>query len=205
MSSRVRWLAAGLIVVAAAVIALWPRSDDAPDRPIAQDEPDLAAARAAAALAPCTRVTRPAPALSGVLAECLADGSTVDLGEALGARPVLVNVWATWCQPCKEELPLLAEYAAEPGAVPVIGVAVQTRPADALELLAVLRVRFANLLDSDGAAQRALRLPDALPASYVIGSDGTVHLVTDPRLFRSVDEVRQTVARYLPPNGSGSS
>jgi thiol-disulfide isomerase/thioredoxin len=128
----------------------------------------------------------------------------VDFAAAVG-RPALVNVWATWCEPCKEELPILAEYAAGSGAVPVVGLAVQSDAAGALDLLAALNVRFANVIDTDGSATAALKLRDALPASYVIGSDGTVHLVTDPRPFRSVDQVRQTVARYLPPQGNGSS
>jgi thiol-disulfide isomerase/thioredoxin len=199
VSVRVRWLVAGLIVAAAVAVAVWPRSGPAPASPAA---PDLGPARANAALRPCPPASGPVPggltALSKVRVECLADGSAVDLGAVLAAgRPVLVNLWATWCQPCKEELPVLAAYAAEPGAAPVVGLAVRSEPAGALDLLAALRVRFANLLDPDGAAVRALKVPDALPASYVIGSDGTVHFISDPRLFRSVDQVRETVAGYL--------
>jgi thiol-disulfide isomerase/thioredoxin len=107
---------------------------------------------------------------------------------------VLVNVWATWCPPCKEELPVLAEYAAQPDAIDVVGLAVQSRQADALELLAALDVRLPTLFDEDGAAERALRVPKALPASYLIGADGSVVKVSEPLVFRSADEVRQAVA-----------
>jgi thiol-disulfide isomerase/thioredoxin len=200
MTVRTRWLAAGLIVAAAVVIALWPRSSEAPRTA----SPDLAGVRSAAALAPCTERNPAVPSLAGTRLECLADGKTVDLGGALAGRGALVNVWATWCEPCKEELPVLAGYAEEPGAVPVVGVAFQSPAKDALELLTRLGIRFANLADPEGAAVRALRAPDALPASYVIGTDGSVHLVTDPRLFRSVEAVRQAVARYVPPDGSGT-
>ena len=72
-----------------------------------------------------------------------------------------------------------------------------------MNLLARLGVRYPNVADSNGDAVRALRVPDALPASYVIDSGGTVHFVTDPRLFRSVEAVQQAVARFVPPNGSG--
>ena len=206
MSGRARWLLAGLIVATATVIALWPRSHDAPARSAAPPGPDLAAARAAAALAPCSASgggpAAPAP-LSGIRLECLADGSTVDLAAALGGRPALVNVWATWCEPCRDELPVLAAYAAEPKAVAVVGLAVRSPEVDALTLLTRLGVRYPNVADPDGAALPALKAPAALPASYVIESDGTVHFVTDPRLFRSVDAVRQAVARYVPPDGSG--
>lgn len=204
MSVRVRWLVVALIVATAAVVALWPR--DGADPPAAAPAADLTATRAAAALAACQ--TAPAvpdtlAALSGTRVECLADGRPLDLAEAVAAGPVLVNVWATWCQPCREELPVLAAYAAQPGAVRVVGLAVQSTPADALELLIALGVRFGQLWDPDGAAMRALRVPDALPASYLVGPGGSVRFVNDPRLFRSADEVRQTVARYVPPDGSG--
>lgn len=197
MSVRARWLLAGLIVVAAAVVALWPRSSGSPG-PAAPAAADLGPARVKAALLPCAAAPGPGgpAALSGVRVQCLADGSAVDLASVLAGRSVLVNVWATWCQPCKEELPVLAEYAAGAGALPVIGLATQSDAAGALDLLSALGVRFANLLDQDGAALRALKVPDALPASYLIGADGTVRLVTEPRLFRSVDDVRRTVSRY---------
>jgi thiol-disulfide isomerase/thioredoxin len=202
VSVRTRWLAAGLIVAAALAIALWPRASEQAE-PTAT--PDLTGVRSAAALAPCAQ-QKAAPgleSLAGTRLTCLADGTAVDLAGALGGRAVLVNLWATWCEPCKEELPVLAAYAAEPNAVPVVGVAFRSPEKDALELLTRLGVRFANLADPDGLAMRALRAPDALPASYVIGTDGSVHFVTDPRLFRSVEAVRQAVARYVPPDGNG--
>ncbi len=195
-----RWSIAGLVLVVAAVIAIWPRDEDPAPAPADPPASDVAAARADADLPPCPVSTGTTPpglrALSGVRADCLADGSSVDLARVLAGRPVLVNVWATWCVPCKEELPLLARYAAEPDAVPVVGLAVQSTPADALELLAALKVRLPTLADPDGAAGRALRLPAGLPASYVVGADGTVRLVADPRLFGSVGQIRRAVARY---------
>jgi thiol-disulfide isomerase/thioredoxin len=213
MSNRARWCLAGLIVVAAVVVAVWPRSEGdpvgSPPSSTRAPAPDLAAARAAAALAPCARPAGQVPAglaeLSGASAECLADGAPADLAAQLAGRPVLLNVWATWCQPCTEELPVLAEYAATPGAVPVVGLAVRSDAAGALKLLTRLGVRFANLVDSGEAGLRALQVPNALPASYLVAADGTVRFVSDPRLFRSVDQVRQTVAQYLPPDRNGSS
>lgn len=189
-----RWSVVVVILMIAGIVAIWPRSEAPPETPQGPPEPDLAAARSEADLPACT-ISPDGPAeLAGVDAQCLADGSVVDLGGALAGRPVLVNVWATWCPPCKEELPVLAEYAAQPDAIDVVGLAVQSRQADALELLAALDVRLPTLFDENGAAERALRVPKALPASYLIGADGSVTKVSEPLVFRSADEVRQAVA-----------
>ncbi|GAA2988324.1 TlpA family protein disulfide reductase [Actinokineospora diospyrosa] len=199
MTTTARWVLVAVILVVAATVALWPRgSDPAPARP----GPDLTAERTAAALKPCPTGSG-APGLAEASAECLSDGTRVTAGNVFGGRPVLVNVWATWCMPCRDELPLLAEYAAGPGAVEVIGVAVQSSDKDALELLAALGVRFPNLLDRDGQVQRGLRVPDALPASYLVAADGTATLITQPRLFRSVDDVRSAVDSHVSHVGGG--
>ncbi len=189
-----RWSIAAVILMVAAVVAIWPRSDPPdPPREPTQATPDLTAARAEAGLPACASGDQGPVDLRGIAAECLADGRSVDVATVLAGRPVLFNMWATWCEPCKTELPVLAAYAEEPDAIDVVGLAVESRPADALELLTALKVRLPNLLDEDGAAKRKLR-PVGLPASYLVGADGSVRLVENPRVFRSVDEVRQAVA-----------
>ena len=87
---------------------------------------------------------------------------------------------------------MLAEYAAAPDAIPVVTLGVQSRPADALELLTALDVRLPALLDVDGTAFDELH-PAALPASYLV-QDGALTLIQNPKLFTTADEVRQAVA-----------
>ncbi len=193
MKYGVRWAIAAVILMIAGVVAIWPRSAPTPTPDAtSQTAPDLTQARAKAGLPACATGDQGPAGLRGITAECLGDGRSVDVAKALQA-PVLVNMWATWCEPCKTELPVLARYAAEPGAIKVVALGVESRPADALELLTALKVKLPALVDEDGVAKRKLH-PAGLPASYLVKADGSVTLIENPRVFASVDEVRQAVA-----------
>jgi thiol-disulfide isomerase/thioredoxin len=196
-----------VVVVALAVVglvALWPRADSAapaaaPAPPAAAipSDADLAPLRAAAGLAPCPAPTGSTPAgpLAGVAVPCLGAPGPVDVGAGFAGRPALLNVWASWCQPCRGELPALAAYAARPDTVPVLGVDVRDDPRSALALLRELGVTLPSVTDPDGALRAALEIPPALPVSYVVRADGTVVRVDPPTPFRSADEVAAAVER----------
>ena len=104
---------------------------------------------------------------------CLVGGQEVTLDD-LGGRPVLVNLWASWCAPCREEMPLLqAAYERFGDRIGFLGVNTQdTRPA-AVSLLTDLGVTYAHVVDEDKALLTELAAP-GLPVTLAVAADGRV-------------------------------
>jgi thiol-disulfide isomerase/thioredoxin len=172
---------------------------------------DIDQLRSRAALEPCPApATNPAPTgprgrsevLIGLMLPCLGQPGTVDLAAAFAGRSALLNLWGPGCQPCTQELPALAAYAAEPDAVQVVGVEVQGQPEGALTELASLGVHYPCLSDPDGRLRAALAAPPVIPLSYVVFPDGRVSQINPPEVMRSPQQVRTVVARYLGPGAS---
>lgn len=106
------------------------------------------------------------------------DRQTTALAEALGGRPALVSLWATWCEACAKEfdsLNRLDARAKEHGAI-VLGVAVGEPRDRVAEFVAARGLRYAQLVDED------FKLADALgersvPATLVVDRAGHVVFV----------------------------
>lgn len=149
----------GLLVLGALALVLLPKQDSA------------ASSKGSSGTGPA-QVSYPAPALS------LTDlqDERVSLENYLG-QVVLVNNWATWCPPCKAEMPALQAFYEDHHHQDFTIVAIEAGdpPAEVAEFVATYDLTFPVWLDPAGAATDAFRNP-ALPSSYVIDKTGTVRL-----------------------------
>jgi cytochrome c biogenesis protein CcmG/thiol:disulfide interchange protein DsbE len=103
------------------------------------------------------------------------DGKPFDLAREKGSV-VLLNVWATWCSPCRFETPELQalhdKYSAR--GFKVIGVSVDEGGADAVkQFITENKVTYPIALDADGRVANVLRTT-VLPTSVIIGRDGRI-------------------------------
>lgn len=117
------------------------------------------------------RTGEPAPAL---VATAL-DGTTVDLASLRG-RPVIINFWASWCVPCREEFPLFRERLAVLGpadGLQIIGVLYKDEPELAQRFLDDQVAPWPTVDDPDGSLAAAYRVA-APPQTYFVDGDGVV-------------------------------
>lgn len=104
------------------------------------------------------------------------DGGRLALPADFAGRPVLVNVWASWCGPCIEEMPELQRFAASqgPAGVQVLGIALDEE-ANVREFLRKIPVSYPIALDAPGPGDAGVRLGNpqgVLPYSALVSADG---------------------------------
>lgn len=103
------------------------------------------------------------------------DGKPFSTGD-LNGKVSVVNIWASWCGPCKEEWPVLQQAAAEHPSVRFVGVNTQDRLDKAKEWLATNPSNYQHVFDERGGIKAALTtVPNyALPITVVLDSKGRV-------------------------------
>lgn len=116
---------------------------------------------------------KPAPDFTGTdLA-----GNRVSLQDFRG-KPVLLNMWASWCPPCKQEVPELEEFYKEyaPKGVAVLTVNMNEDKATVASFVAQQKVTFPVVLDESGKIGELYHV-DGIPASFFIDKDGILRAV----------------------------
>lgn len=112
-------------------------------------------------------------------------GETVTLSELRG-KPVVLNFWATWCPPCRAELPhFQAAHEAHGDEVAILAVDERESPQQVAGFARQLGLTFPIPLDTDGRIGVEYRVR-ALPTTYFIDADGVIRRVVRGTTTRAV-------------------
>jgi cytochrome c biogenesis protein CcmG, thiol:disulfide interchange protein DsbE len=116
-------------------------------------------------------------------------GETVSISDYQG-QVILINNWATWCPPCKAEMPTLSKYYQDHRDESFVLVAIEAGDPkdDVARFVQEYDLTFPVLLDPNNKALYAFR-NDSLPSSYVVDQNGTVVLAwTGPITYTTLEK-----------------
>jgi thiol-disulfide isomerase/thioredoxin len=104
-------------------------------------------------------------------------GENIRLQEQMG-EVILLNFWATWCGPCREEMPELEKLQQKYQTMgfKVLGVNVETTPEKAQAYLKKISVSFPILFDTEQSVSKAYQV-EAMPTTYIIDRHGKLRYV----------------------------
>ena len=197
---------AGLAAIAAALVLTACNGAPTPEpelpRPSAPvlSPGELEQAKVAAGIEDCPKsdpaVAAVASGLPDLVLSCLGGGREVRLA-GLRGQPMMINVWAQWCQPCQQEAPFIAEVAnANESDLMILGIDYEDpRPDRAIEFARVLTWRFPQLVDQDKVLAGPLQITGP-PQTFFVRADGTIagrHVGP----FRSAEQIREQAEEHL--------
>jgi peroxiredoxin len=128
------------------------------------------------------------------------DGATASLSDYAG-HPVLINFWASWCKPCRVEMPFIisAHQAHQQAGLAVLAINLSDQERSTKDIRtfqAEFQMPFPVLLDNKGKARKLYQLR-GVPTSVFVGSDGVVRSVHPGPISEAVLE--QRLSEILPP------
>lgn len=132
-----------------------------------------------------------------VVLDAISDGGTAS--SALNQKMLVVNFWATWCTPCRREMPGLEQLSKtlDSNNFAVIGLSVDEDVMLASEFLTQNQITFANYFDKGGVMAKRLGLL-AYPETFVIAPNRTLvrrmtgfHDWSSPEMVKMLEELFQ--------------
>lgn len=133
----------------------------------------------------------PSTGAGGVALDCLGGANSAAPAEGI----TVVNVWAWWCGPCRDELPYFDEFADANPEYTVVGVHADANPGNGAAMLYELGIRLASYQDLDNTFAGTLGLPGVIPITVVF--DGTEQVAMFPKTFESAQELDDAVAEAV--------
>lgn len=177
-----------------------PSGDVSTAGPASTTDDGLAARRQAADIADCDPPTGGAEVKQGGLPSlelhCLASTRSVDLSQLRGT-PMIINVWAFWCGPCRAEAPVLSAFAERAGAkVQMLGID-YSDPSEkaALDFAISAGWKYPQLIDPSGAIGPQLGIA-GIPVTLLVSADGMV-VYRFTGAVTSVDQLAAAVKERL--------
>jgi len=195
--------AAALLLAAGLLSACAPSNQDdfivprVPPAKIDVDTPHLRAEKKDAGIEPCkpgAGTTAVDDGLPAVTLPCFGGGREVDLSSLRG--PMVLSLWASWCTPCRKEMPILQEFHQKyAGRIAVVGLdARETIPDEAMKLVRASGVTYPLLADpqEELVGKQPFGNLQFLPFLVLVDADGLVALA-EPHAITSLDELKTLV------------
>ena len=128
------------------------------------------------------------------LLKCLDGKSTIDIGQIKG--PALVNVWGSWCGPCKDEMPIFVDfYSKYKEKVSLIGISVEEADLqDARDFVELYGMSWPNLNDPDGSTRGTLGM--GVPITLFIDAQGAV-VYRKIGVVTTIEELERDTQKHL--------
>ena len=142
----------------------------------------------------CSTIQTVATSNESIDLDCLDGKSTIDMGQIKG--PALVNVWGSWCGPCKDEMPLFVDfYEKHREKVALIGINVEESDIeDAREFVRQYGMTWPNLHDAEGSTRATLGM--GVPITLFIDAQGEI-VYRKIGVVTTIEELEKDTEKYL--------
>ena len=147
---------------------------------------------------PCNSIQISDKASEDLTIDCLDGLPGLNIAAIKG--PAIVNVWGSWCEPCKKEMPYFADfYASMDPNIQLIGVDVEEKRIEDGRMFARTHgIKWPNLYDGEGITRKYFGM--GVPVTWFIGESGKV-LYKKVGPVASADELRTLAFKYLGDRG----